>query len=64
VRPINGFGRVWGNFEWVRQSLGWATAPEQAYTTLIVSAQGMPVSFALPNGRTAGVTSSGTWTLQ
>ncbi|MFN8372931.1 MAG: hypothetical protein U0694_08645 [Anaerolineae bacterium] len=32
VRPINGFGRVWGNYATVRTSLGWATANEQGYS--------------------------------
>lgn len=64
VRPINGFGRVWGNVEWVRGSLGWATAPEQAYTTQVATAQGSLASFSLPNGRIVSITSGSTWVLQ
>lgn len=64
VRPINGFGRVWGNVEWVRTALGWATAPEQAFTTMVVTAQGAPVSFTLPDGRTVSITPTNNWTLQ
>jgi hypothetical protein len=63
VRPINGFGRVWGNLDWVRSTLGWATAPEQAYTTTIVLSQGTPVGFALPNNHYVNLAQNGTWTL-
>lgn len=35
VRPINGFGKVWGNYAAVRNSLGWALASEQGYTATI-----------------------------
>jgi hypothetical protein len=31
VRPILGFGKVWGNFQEVRDRLGWALAPERGY---------------------------------
>lgn len=63
VRPINGFGRVWGNLEWVRDTLGWATAPEQAYTTTVVLSQGNPLSFALPNNRSVNLAQDGRWSL-
>ena len=33
VKPVNGFGRVWGNFADVRQALGWASAAETGYAT-------------------------------
>jgi hypothetical protein len=32
VRPIMGFGKVWGNLSDVRTPLGWATAPEVGFT--------------------------------
>jgi hypothetical protein len=63
VLPVNGFGRVWGNTEWIRTSLGWATTPEQAHTTMIVLAQGSPVSFALPDGRQVSIFSANEWML-
>jgi hypothetical protein len=31
VKPIMGFGKVWGHFPEVRQMLGWAVAPSQSY---------------------------------
>lgn len=33
LRPIFGFGKVWGNFPHVRSVLGWAVAPEQGQLT-------------------------------
>lgn len=32
VKPVSGFGRIWGNFPKVRQALGWALAAETGYT--------------------------------
>lgn len=52
VKPINAFGKVWGNYENVRDLLGHAVAPEQGFTTKVV--YGMPIntiSFALPDDR-------------
>lgn len=63
VRPIHGFGRVWGNHSWVRDSLGWATTKEQGYTTMIGISGLTPVSFTLPDGRWVNMTESGTWSL-
>jgi hypothetical protein len=34
-QPVRGFGKVWSENPAVRQSLGWATAPEQSYTARI-----------------------------
>ncbi|GAB4568932.1 MAG: hypothetical protein Kow0077_00630 [Anaerolineae bacterium] len=31
-RPVSGFGRVWSAYQGVREALGWALGPEQAYT--------------------------------
>ncbi len=62
VRPINGFGRVWGNFSAVRTSLGWATAPEQGFNSTLVISRGAPISFTLPDGRVVHSTPGGTWT--
>jgi hypothetical protein len=33
--PISGFGRLWREYSWVRQKLGWALAPEEGFTTTI-----------------------------
>jgi hypothetical protein len=35
VKPINGFGRVWGNFPTVRDALGWGSSIELGYTLKI-----------------------------
>jgi hypothetical protein len=35
IKPINGFGRVWGNFPTVREALGWAGSIELSYTLKI-----------------------------
>jgi hypothetical protein len=52
VRPINGFGRVWGNFESVRTMLGWATGAEQSYQLRIqTSADSAVYDYSLPDGR-------------
>ncbi len=31
-QPERGFGKVWAEDEWLREQLGWATAPEEGYT--------------------------------
>jgi hypothetical protein len=52
-KPINGFGKVWGNVPLIRQKLGWAIAPEQTYTMTITSASNVPsISTTIPDGRT------------
>ncbi len=33
--PVSGFGLLWREYSWVRQSLGWALAPEEGFTTTI-----------------------------
>jgi LysM repeat protein len=53
VRPIMGFGRVWGNFNNVRTQLGWATAPEQSYISMFSYDPASRKSiFTVPGGRT------------
>lgn len=57
VQPINGFGKVWIDDAWIRDSLGWALAAEQGYT---MSYQESPIAtgtngsryrvFTLPDG--------------
>ncbi len=61
VRPINGFGRLWGGFDRVRTGLGWATTWETGYQLTLGFAEGAPVSFSLPDGRVAHASFSGTW---
>jgi hypothetical protein len=57
VRPVSGFGRVWGNFQVVRDQLGWALGPEEAYTTVIQTFTGTASdSFTVPDGRALYVT--------
>jgi hypothetical protein len=34
-KPIGVFGKLWDNIPEIRTALGWATAPEQEYTTPI-----------------------------
>lgn len=33
--PVSGFGRLWREYSWIRQKLGWALAPEEGFTTTI-----------------------------
>ena len=51
VRPIMGFGRVWGNLQYVRDVLGYATGREVGYVTRITPTNGAPESILLPDGR-------------
>lgn len=37
MKPVRGFGQVWGNNEQVRRELGWATEQEQPFTLTHVS---------------------------
>ncbi|MCC7451542.1 MAG: hypothetical protein IT324_29300 [Anaerolineae bacterium] len=63
VKPVNAFGRVWGNFDSIRRALGWALGPEQAHTlTLHFGTQqpGTDITFDLPDGRTIHVLGN-TW---
>jgi hypothetical protein len=53
IKPINGFGKVWGNFASVRQRLGWAIGPEQSYMMTISPPEptGVTQCRTLPDGR-------------
>ena len=63
VRPIMGFGRLWGNFPLVRSQLGWATASEQSFiSTLHYDAVSRSTIFTVPGGRTL-FSDGRTWTL-
>ncbi|MBZ0275462.1 MAG: hypothetical protein K8I60_04930, partial [Anaerolineae bacterium] len=60
-KPVNAFGKVWGNFPLARD-LGWGTMPEQGYTlvTRTVS-NGSGIYMVLPDGRSLFYAVSGTW---
>ena len=64
-KPVSGFGRVWGNFERVRNALGWATVPERGYTMTVQA--GQPSGFmayfymTLPDGRVVQIHDNMTW---
>ncbi len=68
-QPIRGFGKLWRTNTSVRDRLGWATAPEQGFTTQwqmqIAESLGVPFFVRRLDGkviRAAGWdTSSGTW---
>ncbi|MBN1285264.1 MAG: hypothetical protein JXB47_07695 [Anaerolineae bacterium] len=63
-KPINAFGRVWGNSAEVKVRLGWAVTPEQGYTMQIQTAlQAAPAAhdyLTLPDGQIIG-TGAGQW---
>ncbi len=64
VKPVNAFGRVWGNFDFVRNALGWATSPEQGYTMTLTYGTQQPapdVTMSLPNASIHRL--GGTWTI-
>lgn len=61
IKPGSGFGRIWGNTQHVRNSLGWAIANEQGYNTTVVLAGLVPQTMTLPNGGTVLLTQYGQW---
>ncbi|MCC6801633.1 MAG: LysM peptidoglycan-binding domain-containing protein [Anaerolineae bacterium] len=62
LRPIMGFGKVWGNFPNARASLGWATKPETSYIMYYSPVTATQFYFTLSDGRNA-VTNGSTWGL-
>jgi murein DD-endopeptidase MepM/ murein hydrolase activator NlpD len=60
VRPISGFGRLWGSQPYFMTQLGWATAPEQGYSMLVESLPDGRTRFTLPSGNTATF-ANGVW---
>lgn len=63
VRPVNGFGQVWGNTSAVREALGWATRYEKGYDATIGLENSSPVSITVPDGSTISIDqASGRWT--
>lgn len=57
-KPVNAFGRVWGNSTEVKVRLGWAVTPEQGYTMTVQSATGQIAAgkdyLTLPDGQVVG----------
>lgn len=66
IKPVRGFGRVWGNFAEVRAQLGWAITDEVSYTTTFQSAGftagGLwQVAVALPIRARVVIRQDGSW---
>lgn len=65
VKPIRGFGQLWGNVDDVREALGWGLGNEEGYTlTLDTSAPLRGVTqftLNLPDGSTIRAYSDGRW---
>lgn len=69
VRPIMGFGKVWGNYDNIRAMLGWATTFEQSYTSRVervsaVANGAVNLIITDPSGRNIVVRDNGTWYYQ
>lgn len=64
VAPINGFGRVWGNYQYVRDALGWAIGQEQGFTTTVTISANSVAGLTHPDGRSITLSiNGGTWQL-
>ena len=66
VKPTSGFGRVWGNFETVRETLGWAIGGEQGYHAIVQyyypdDSYLVHHLIPLPGGRRIEARASGIW---
>ncbi len=66
IKPVNAFGRVWGNFPAIRAQLGWAIGPEQGYTVTLgptsYTAGGLrQIAVNLPDGTTLVIRQDNTW---
>lgn len=67
LKPIFGFGKVWGHFPWVRETLGWATNVEVGYRSIFerhIRAAYLPqvtLIVILPDGRQLTIYDSFTW---
>ncbi|MDJ0757198.1 MAG: hypothetical protein QNJ45_26940 [Ardenticatenaceae bacterium] len=66
IKPIFGFGKVWGHFSYVRQELGWAVSTERSYHLSFeraVALHGPAVYFivSLPDGRRIRLRDDQTW---
>lgn len=59
VRPINAFGKVWGNYADIRFAVGWALAGETGFNASFrTSSTGTAIGtcFALPDSRSVRYT--------
>lgn len=63
IRPVFGFGKVWGNFPQVRQGLGWAIAPEQGYLMRVYPPNSTTYQFSLPDGRVIYNNANTSWSI-
>lgn len=61
IQPVFGFGKVWSNLNNYRQTMGWATQSETAYTLRFGILNRQLVEFNLPNGTTMLRQSDGFW---
>lgn len=68
VKPISGFGRVWGNIDGVRDALGWGLQDEQGYALTIrpaVTATDLDdIAIILPSGTFVVIRTDGTWSYE
>ena len=63
VKPIRGFGRVWGNYPGIRSLLGWGTQPEKGVTMTLetISTALGGVRITLPDALVLLVHANNTW---
>lgn len=61
LRPIFGFGKVWGHHRTVRDRLGWPVLPEIGFDTTIL-VQNATIFITELDGSVIQINSSGTWT--
>jgi hypothetical protein len=60
LRPIFGMGKVWGNFQYVRDALGWPTLDELGFN-MPVRTTGGTAYFTQLDGTVIQINGSGTW---
>lgn len=60
IRPINGFGQIWGYHEVLRDQLGWATTPEVGFYARITT-QGTTTYLTELDRKIAQLNIDGTW---
>ena len=63
VKPILGFGKVWGNYAKIRHTLGWGIGYEYSYTMSITETHAVK-SIQLPNGQWVKISTVGDWVYQ
>lgn len=61
LRPIFGFGKVWGNNTSVRDMLGWPTLPEIGFNTSVL-VQNTTIFITELDGSVIQINNDGTWT--